>query len=173
MGVLVPRVTVVLDRERVLVEDFGALARFEEKTGLNALDPETFTKTVRHKPAPCPSCRSKAIAGRENAGITYRCKRCDHTWPAVERTDAMTAKTFSAYLWALLGDEDPRLTLEEVRRWLGDPKLLGRAKLALAELEAAQTASVQRTEDEEVGDDADPLSQRGPSSTGSPSLTSS
>lgn len=170
MGVLVPSVAVVLDRPRRLVEDFNALARFEEETGLSAHDPETFVRTVHRPPAPCPACghKAKAAFGRhpQLGVVVWVCRQCDEQWLAAEKRDALTATQFSAYLWALLLDDDPRLDLEEVRRWLGDPQVLIRAKQAVQQLELEERARADAPEvdDDQGGDDGDPKSPRGTTS---------
>lgn len=176
MGVLVPSVDVVLDRPRRLVEDFAALAAFEEATGLPANDPATFVKTVHRPPAPCPACGHKAKARLERlevGAVVWVCKQCDERWLAAEKRDGLNATEFSAYLWALLLFDDPHVDLADVRHWLGDPKVMMRAKQAVIQLEIAEKARALAPDDIDDtpdGDD-DPKSPRGMTSSGSQSAT--
>lgn len=169
MGVLVPSVDVVLDRPRRLVEDYAALAAFEEETGLNAHDPATYVRTKHWPPSPCLHCghKAKAQMDRTGPGIVWRCKQCGGRWAASTKEDALTATTFSAYVWALLLRDDPQVSLDDVRAWLGDPKVLTRAKQAVQALEIAEAERALAPDDDEgEGGDGDPKSPPGTTSSG-------
>lgn len=155
MGVLVPEVTVTMDRDRRLIEDMNALARWEEVTGLNSRRPDVMVSMVPTAAAPCPACEDTdgAIeADQATEGIdafAWTCSACGHRWARVEHRQNLNAAQWSAYVWALLLADDPSLDdrsadggagLKLVRDTLGDPLVYARVEVAMAELQARQIA---------------------------------
>lgn len=153
MGVLVPEVTVVLDRPRRLIEDMNALARWEEVTGLNSRRSDVMVSMVPAPAAPCPECGDQTGAKADDQAtegldaLVWICSACGHRWARTEHRQNLNAAQWSAYVWALLLRDDPSLDdgsptggpgLTLVREYLGDPAVYARVEFAMGELQALQ-----------------------------------
>lgn len=147
MGVLVPEVPVELDRPRRFIETLNALARWEEVTGLNSRQPDWFVSMLPVPASPCPRCGDADGAPFDPDGDVaeaHVCAKCAHEWAKVEHKENLNHAQWSAYVWALLIEDDPTLDgddgLAEVRSWLGDPHVYASASVGIAQLQLTQLA---------------------------------
>jgi hypothetical protein len=113
MGVLVPTAPIEIDGTTyTLVEDFNALATFEELTKVDALNAQNFV-------APRRGPGGELI--RDDEGN-------------LEFDIALNATQFRAYVYALLRSAHPDVKLKTVGEWLGNPNVYIDVRAAMSEL---------------------------------------